>query len=587
MIQARSIIFFLTGNFCFFLTGTVCAQKKKSEHGFPKEACGVYLWPGWQPVKMNRETVPLAKGAAIICPWKSLEPEEGVFRFEKQIGDKLRAAVKNDYYVSLALWTSPNKITPEWLYRAGVPGALFEGRVTPFKEKKKDRFPYYFSEIYRKYFYRLLERTGGYLQTLPEELRERISFVEVCEGATGDPAPYYGEKTAEFWPVPLNEKFRISRAEWSSYRIKVWGKYHEVFQGRSFYLPLLVKSADIHENEFAWCRKNLPSIGSKQALFCEYYQHSGSRSRLAMLERQRKEILDSGGSYFTRGEYDAQWKIFGWSQRNPEQALYWTAICAANAGLDVWQVHYEALQLDKAEKAVRFFNRYAGKHDPQSASAAFCALRRGLDASDINAFPEAAFGKARRSNRDRYGRIAAAFRKQGAYQGDPGKAIGGVMLNRRSEDYNDVGWDILQGNYGRFLKQIDPERTSIGWWHKGPEKSIYGRFARGFDVASGKDAMFFRLEDGFIRGGKTRPVLLRVIYLDEGTDTWSLSYHSEQGMKRAWSISNTNSGRWREKMITVSDAAMNHGGPRGADLVLESQSGDAVFHLLEVEKISR
>ena len=67
---------------------------------------------------MNRETCPLAKGAAIICSWSALEPAEGRFEFERQIGDKLREADKNGYHVSLAVWTSPNEITPQWLYDA-------------------------------------------------------------------------------------------------------------------------------------------------------------------------------------------------------------------------------------------------------------------------------------------------------------------------------------------------------------------------------------------------------------------------------------------------------------------------------------
>ena len=54
---------------------------------------------------MNRETCPLAKGAAIICSWSALEPAEGRFEFERQIGDKLREADKNGYHVSLAVWT--------------------------------------------------------------------------------------------------------------------------------------------------------------------------------------------------------------------------------------------------------------------------------------------------------------------------------------------------------------------------------------------------------------------------------------------------------------------------------------------------
>ena len=96
---------------------------------------------------MNRQTCPLAKGAAIICSWDTLEPQSGEFQFDREIGDKLRAAVNNNYFVSLALWTSPNSITPAWLYEAGVPAVRFKERLTPFLEKKHDRFPYYFVEI--------------------------------------------------------------------------------------------------------------------------------------------------------------------------------------------------------------------------------------------------------------------------------------------------------------------------------------------------------------------------------------------------------------------------------------------------------
>ncbi len=189
-------------------------------------------------------------------------------------------------------------------------------------------------------------------------------------------------------------------------------------------------------------------------------------------------------------------------------------------------------------------------------------------------------------NRDRYLKIAKAFQLRGAYQGDPGKAMGGVMLNRRSNDYNDVGWDILPGNYHRFLTLIDPDASSIGWWHKGPWQSVYGRFARGFDVAAEKDTMYFRLADQFCKERAGSTLLLRVIYLDEAASSWTLSYHTTTGIKEALAVTNTGSGHWRETTVTVHDAAMRHGGPRGADLMLSSKRGDTVFHLLEIERRS-
>ena len=41
----------------------------------------------------------------------------------------------------------------------------------------------------------------------------------------------------------------------------------------------------------------------------------------------------------------------------------------------------------------------------------------------------------------------------------------------------------------------------------------------------------------------------------------------------------------RRTTTIVPDAAMRQRGPRGADLVLASDSGDTVFHLIEVEKL--
>ena len=582
----RCILTFFTALLAVALSGATEPQRKDRSTGLPIDACGVYAWPAWRPSVVNRESCPLVKGTPIICSWSSLEPQQGDFHFESQIGERLRAAAKNNYYVSLAIWTSPNKVTPAWLYDTGVPRVLFPERVTPFKEKKHDCFPYYFDANYRRYFHRLIERTGQYLSSLSQDLLQRIVFVECCEGATGDPAPYYGKKTTQYWPEPLDAKYRISHRQWSQYRIETWQQYRKAFQTASTHCPLLFKSADIHDDEFAWLLANVPEIGSKQALFCEYYQISDSRKRLNLFRERSKTIRAAGKAFFSRGEYDAQWKVYGWSTRNPAQSLYWTAIYAANAGLDIWQVHHEALQLKEAPKAVEFFNRYAGHRDPTNAPAAFCALRRGLDAADVKSFPEEKYGRASRSNVERYLKIADTLAPYGAYQGDPNRAIGSVMRNRQSEDHNDVGWDVLPGNYSRFLTQIDAEATSIAWWHKGPKDSIYSRFARGFDVTRGKSAMYFRLADGFCSAKKTEKLLLRVVYLDEGTGAWALNYDATDGLKQAMKVVNSGSGQWREETVIVSDAVMRKSGPRGADLILISSDGDTVFHLIEVEKWS-
>jgi hypothetical protein len=76
------------------------------------------------------------------------------------------------------------------------------------------------------------------------------------------------------------------------------------------------------------------------------------------------------------------------------------------------------------------------------------------------------------------------------------------MINRKRQDYNDVGWGIHDGNYERFLTQIDPGETSTGWWHVGPEQSVYSRFARSINHSIGNHGLFFDLDPHFIKDSK-------------------------------------------------------------------------------------
>jgi len=151
-----------------------------------------------------------------------------------------------------------------------------------------------------------------------------------------------------------------------------------------------------------------------------------------------------------------------------------------------------------------------------------------------------------------------------------------------------VGWGIHDGNYERFLTQIDTEETSTGWWHKGPEKSIYSRFARGFDHKTGRDTLFFEFKKGFFSesGNKEKEVKIRIVWLDNNSGTWKFSYDAGQDdLKTAKSFKGEGSMRWREEIFTVSDAILNGNGPRGSDIALiNSDNTDEIFHLIEVDR---
>lgn len=548
---------------------------------FPDNCWGVYNWGVWYPNGVTRTNSPLIKGVLILMKWKDIEPQEGVFKFDEVLGVALNALSQNDFYAFLKIWVgSAKNNAPPWIFEKGVPVVYVEDDVDPLGNPRIDNyFAYYFDENYIFYYHRLLSEFGNYVKNLPSHLRDRVLFIQSAEGSTGDAQPYKS--------VPIDPKYNINNHDWNEFRIQAWEVLKNSLTNSDGVMvkPILV-NFDNEQNINNWIFQNLKVIGVKQGMWSHGYHISDTQDRLENWKTFTDRCKELGIEYFTRGEQDKEWETYGWSTQNPEQAFYWSAIFATHCGLDMWNLPPEACKGYDFQDAIKFFNRHAFQHDPATASTAFCALRKGLDASNTNAYPENIFGTANKRNIARYLNIAEAYKDFGAMQGDPEKAIGGGMVNRKREDYNDVGWKILEGNYFRYLKQIDPESTSTGWWHKGPnKKSIYSRFARSIDKDKG-NTLYFDLDDNF----KTRgyQIMIRIIYLDEGFAEWSLLYNADDDSnKTAFTIKNNNSGDWKEKTIILKDANFMNSGEKKADLIIKNYSDEekAVFHMIEMLKI--
>ena len=169
--------------------------------------------------------------------------------------------------------------------------------------------------------------------------------------------------------------------------------------------------------------------------------------------------------------------------------------------------------------------------------------------------------------------------------------MGQVGQRGDQSGFNDVGWDIWPDNYSRLLDQIEPDETSIPLWRVGgsitPTSSIYSRFARGFEHSSGKDAMYFKLRDGFSQDAKPKVMSITVVWYDgqEGS-TWKLDYDAgAPAMKTALSVTGTGDKRWHHEAVTLPDAVFRHGGTKGADLALvNTDDKDDIFSLVEVHR---
>ena len=148
---------------------------------------------------------------------------------------------------------------------------------------------------------------------------------------------------------------------------------------------------------------------------------------------------------------------------------------------------------------------------------------------------------------------------------------------------NDIGVNLIPGNYYRYLSQYSPNTTSRGYWRIGPTDQPYGRFARGFDAKNGMTEMFFTLDKDFYKGSSAKQnATIRIIYLDKGTGTWSLNYSDGTAKKEAYKVTCGNTGRWIIKSVPVS-AVFAQKLERQCDLSIKYLSGDnTIFNSIEV-----
>jgi len=555
--------------------GSINITAQNSKY-FPDNCWGVYSWAGWDTENVTPQTHPLIKGAPLIFKWNEVEPEPGKFKFDELIGKKLELAEKINYYTFLMIWVAPN--APRWLYENGIPEVQMTKTIDPLGKPRDWTFQHYLDEDYIVYFHRMLSEFGKYLQTLPKKLQDRLLYVQSAEGSTGDGDPYKGD--------PLDPKYNISKQQWCDFRIKAWEVLKKALSNEKGELvkPILVNYDANGDKEYSWLLNNLPASGLKNGMFSHGYQISDTKTRVSNWRTFRQNATEKGIEFFSRGEQDGEWAIYGWSTKNTKQAFYWSGIFATYCGLDMWNVPANAAEGYKHKDGINFFNKYAGQHNPRTAKAAFCALSKGLDAEDIISYPESVYGKCERKNIDRYLKIAEAYSKFGAYQGDPAKAIGTGMTNRKSNDYNDVGWGIFDGNLYRFIDQIDAEETSEGWWHIGPKESIYGRFARSIKLKDGKGGMYFDVNDVFAK--ECKEVEIRIVWLDKGLGEWTVFYNSNNDSnKKLFSAKNGNTGTWMEKTLLVKDAGFENKGDHSSDIHITTKSNEiCIFHLIEVTK---
>ena len=528
-------------------------------------------------------------GIEVSAKWSDIQ-SNGPDKFDfSTFQNTLDRAAKYHKIVKVSVNVGPD--SPAWLYDNGVPLVKVVSEK-PDKHAKFPNYPYYLSDAYKNYYFELIKQFSLFLRNQPKEKFDCIAFVQVKTGATGDEAPYKGE--------PIDKKYVITnkKAEWEDFRLESFGQFKKYFNdvnNRQIVLVFNAIDPDKQPMAYNWVMNNIdPQIGFgiKGGAYNRGHHLTGEQS---LKEKWTPYLINPKGmKLFSAAEMDGSWQapIF---KINTELGFYWSALSGINTGLSSYNASKQAIIYAYEHKEIsdifRMFNKYAQQVYPATATAAFSVFHEGLNAADTVKFPEIKFGKAIEKNLERYANICKAYESRGARMDDlKAVTIGQVNQREKQTGYNDVGWDIAEGNYERFLTQIKPDETSIGLFRvRGTidnNSSKYDRFARSFENATGKNTMYFKFDDEMFASSKPESLRFTITWLDKNAgSTWSLEYnYGDNNMKSALNVKGVGDNKWKTQTVTINDAVINRSGRFGSDFILvNTDNQDDIFNGIEVD----
>lgn len=532
------------------------------------------VWQAWAK-PLSKSLYPEIKGRLCNFKWKDLETAPGIFNWAL-LESEMALNVEGDLPVIFCVYTKED--APDWLFENGVPKVLERdsaGVVTGYA-------PYYQDSLYKYFFKRMIDSVQNRVELLPTYIREKIIAVQTAFGSTGDYISYKGIVEPQY---QLNsEQFFELFKEFTTY-------YYEAYQNSNPKIRLLNNPNKTGKDQTDWLMKYAPGGWLKSPAMAKGYLFNFDQDKEAWLfnllnQPQKGEYVRS------RSEITGPNTTAGWWIKAPYKNLFATLTYNVHWGLD-WPNETNEIFIDPNYKpALIFFNKYAGKKDPVKSDVAMCALKDALDASDSIRFPASEFGEIYQFNASRYSNIQQAFAGYGALLEDVNAAMASLDLeNIEASGFNDVGWRTLSGNFERYLHQIDANETSVGLWNipSSDTNTIYGRFGRGFELESNKDALYFNIEDLFLNNAPVNgqyEVTIEITYLDKGFGSWQLFYDQlEEENKPSIQLTCNNTGQWLKAAITINDGYFGNRGLRGSDFYIKSTGNEnVIFTLVELSR---
>ena len=566
----------------FFKTNGLLAQKT----AIPISSYGT--WDRGEGIEdYSNPKADFVMGIEVLASWSALQPNEPN-KFDFSIfQNTLDRAAKYHKIVKMSINVGGD--SPMWLFKNGVPQVHVKSNK-PKNDKYADSNPYYLSDAYKKYYFELIKQFSLFLRNQPQNKFDCISFVQVKTGSTGDEEPYKGD--------PYNKDYVISKEQWEAFRLESFTQFKKYFNDvtdRQIVLTFNNVDPEKQPEAYNWVMTKIdPKIGFglKGGAYNRGHHLTGEQS---FKEQWTPYLVNPKGmKLFSASEMDASWNkpIFN---INKELGFYWAALGAINTGLSSTNMSKPAIRYGYEHQEIsdifRMYNKYAQQVYPATAIIAVSVFHEGLNAADTVKFPESKYGKAIPKNTDRYLAICndPIYKSRGAQMDDlKSVTIGQVNQRERQTGYNDAGWDIAEGNYERFLTQINPDETSIGLFRvRGTidkKSSKYDRFARSFESASGKNTMCFKFDDEMFAASKPKSLKFTITWLDKNAgSTWALKYNKEKQMKTALEVKGKGDNKWKSVTVEVFDMQLNHSGELESDFILvNTDKTDDIFNGIEV-----
>ena len=576
----------LLGVILFFITKSYAQSLPITSYGVWDRGGGV---PDYSDPKAD-----FVKGIETSARWEDIQPNgPATFDFSA-FQTILDVAVANNKLIRFSINVGPD--CPMWVFDNGVPLVNVISNA-PKNDAYANRNPYYPDPEYKIFYFKMIEEFALFLRNQPQEKFDNIAFVQVKTGATGDEEPYKG--------TVINPIYNITVANWEAFRLEAFAKFKQYFNDvtdRKIVLTFNNVDPVDEPNAYNYVMTQLDPVlgfGIKGGAYNRGHHLSDEQTYKEqwnpfLINPKVSTGNPNGIKLFSASEMDQSWSK-GYFALNYEIGFYWSALGGINTGLSCTNISVSAMQYAFANPGIieifKMYNRYAQQVYPATATTAFSVFHEGLNSADTVKFPESIYGNASKTNLTRYQNICndPKYANRGARIDDPIAVVKGQVFQREDQEfYNDAGWEICEGNIERFMTQINPDATSIGLFRvRGTitaTSSKYDRFARSFENSTGKNTMYFQLNNEVPATNKN--LKFTIIWLDKTAgSTWAFKYRNSAGLQTI-AFTGTGTNQWVIETFNISDGVMNQGGVNGSDFMLVNTDAiDDIFNGIEMNII--